>query len=133
MSLLATLLGTITIEQNRELMYVRTIINNLLKEKGFCVVGGIETASSKTALDLLQQSGSSSTATPLTTIIGPDIDPISELTVLAATKSPARMSLPSTSFHMAGGSSNSNKFVSREWCFVDCKYLNVSQIHPNHI
>lgn len=103
---LATLLGTIAIEQNLELTKVRTRINDLMKEKGLCVVGTPELGSLTIQAQLpnVTSTNNSSTTSPVK-------------------NSPTNVSLPSTSFNSpayVSSSSMTNKFVSNDWCFVDC-------------
>ncbi|KAJ6219702.1 hypothetical protein RDWZM_005514 [Blomia tropicalis] len=102
---LSTLLGTIAIEQNLELTKVRTRINDLMKEKGLCVVGTPELGSLTIQAQLpnVTSTNNSSTTSPVK-------------------NSPTNVSLPSTSFNSpayVSSSSMTNKFVSNDWCFVD--------------
>ncbi len=114
-NILATLLGSITIEQNLELIHVRTRVNDLMKEKGFSVVGAPEVCSVASSLAVAALGGGtgSNTSSPSKTA--------------ASLASVNLTTLPSTSFNSpvcvssSSASSVSSKFVSNDWCFVDCK------------
>lgn len=93
------------IEQNLELIHVRTRINDLMKEKGLFVVGPSE--SSQTLANLQQQS-------------------LQQQSGDSNQTSPSKQSQPSTSFNspaFISSSSASDKFVSNDWCFVDCTFI----------
>src|SRR5690625_1254942 len=96
------MLGPITIDQNLELNLVRSRINDLMKEKGLCVVGPADSTQALVSSLKSTSSGSSSKISPTSNI-----------------------SLPTTSFnspaYVSTSSSVSSKFVSNDWCFVDCK------------
>ncbi|KAH9405996.1 hypothetical protein TYRP_014294, partial [Tyrophagus putrescentiae] len=110
---LSTLLGSITIEQNLELIHVRTRVNDLMKEKGFSVVGAPEVCSVASSLAVAALGGGtgSNTSSPSKTA--------------ASLASVNLTTLPSTSFNSpvcvssSSASSVSSKFVSNDWCFVD--------------
>lgn len=111
---LATLLGTITIDQNMELNIVRYRINTLMKEKG------LRRPSTDLSASIALMSPASSSLTTNDSGTGGAVSSSRSILLMDPGNNFQQFSNSTSS---VTASSLSNKFVSNDWCFVDCKIL----------